>query len=84
MSATQERTETVEERVARLEVRLQEGFSRIGEAMSKGVDVDNWERHFARLLKEYEGIEDERAAHHAEVRQAEFAGMPRAEQEVTR
>ena len=43
MSATRERTETLDERVARLEVRLREGFSRIGEAMSKGVAPEHWE-----------------------------------------
>ncbi len=58
MSATQERTETLEERVARLEVRLQEGFSRIGEAMSKGVAPEHWEVKWVELLREYENIED--------------------------
>ena len=81
MSATQERTETLEERVARLEVRLQEGFTRIGEAMSKGVAPEHWETKWVELLREYENIEDELDAHHAEVRQqAELAGMPRREQ----
>lgn len=84
MSATQERTETVEECVARLELRLADGFQRIGEAMSHGVDVDNWERHFANLLKEYEGLEDilreERGR--AQLEQAAMAGMPVVEREV--
>ena len=81
MSATQERTETVDERVARLEVRLREGFSRIGEAMSKGVAPEHWETKWVELLREYEAISDELDAHHAEVRQqAELAGMPRREQ----
>ena len=62
MSATQERTETIEERVARLELRLQDGFIRIGEMMSKGVAVENWERHWVELLREYEALEDELAA----------------------
>ena len=80
MSATQERTETLEERVARLEVRLQEGFARIGEAMSKGVAPEHWETKWVELLREYEALEDELDAHHAEVRQqAELAGMPRRE-----
>ena len=80
MSAKQERTETVEERVARLELRLADGFQRIGEAMSHGVDVDNWERHFVNLVREYEGISDEIAAHHAEtvaLEQATMAGIRR-------
>jgi len=80
MSATRERTETLDERVARLEVRLQEGFARIGEAMSKGVAPEHWETKWVELLREYEAISDELAAHHAEVRQqAELAGMPRRE-----
>ena len=80
MSATWERAETLDERVARLEVRLQEGFSRIGEAMNKGVAPEHWETKWVELLREYENIEDELDAHHAEVRQqAELAGMPRRE-----
>ena len=80
MSATRERTETLDERVARLEVRLREGFSRIGEAMNKGVAPEHWETKWVELLREYEAISDELAAHHAEVRQqVELAGMPRRE-----
>jgi len=55
-------TETIEDRVARLELRLLDGFSRIGEAMSHGIEVDNWERHWIELLREYESLEDELAA----------------------
>jgi len=78
MRATQGRTETLDERVARLEVRLQEGFARIGEAMNKGVAPEHWETKWVELLREYEALEDELDAHHAEVRQqAELAGMPR-------
>ena len=54
--------ETIEDRVARLELRLQDGFSRIGEAMSHGIEVDNWERHWIELLREYESLQDELAA----------------------
>ena len=73
-------TDTTADRIARLELRLEDGFQRIGEAMSHGVDVDNWERHWIELLREYESLEDELDAHHAEVRQqAEMAGMPRKE-----
>jgi hypothetical protein len=54
--------ETIEDRVARLELRLQDGFSRIGEAMSHGIEVDNWECHWIELLREYESLEDELAA----------------------
>lgn len=72
--------DTPEERVRRLERRLQNGFAKIGEAMNRSVEVDNWERHWIELLREYEAISDELAAHHAEARQqAELAGMPRRE-----
>ena len=79
MSATQERTETTQDQVARLEARLQDGFTRIGEAMSKGVAVENWEAFWVQLLREYETLSDELAAHHAETVQAELPAMPRAE-----
>ena len=73
-------SETRDERVAKLEARLQDGFSKIGAALASGVNVDNWERHFEKLLREYESLNDEVAAHHAEVRQqVELAGMPRRE-----
>lgn len=76
--------DTRDERSARLEARLQDGYTKIGKAMAAGVDVDNWEAAWVDILREYETLNDEIEAHHAEVRQAEFAGMPRAEQEVTR
>ena len=81
MSATRERTEALDERVARLEVRLQEGFTRIGEAMNKGVAPEHWETKWVELLREYEASSDEIAAHHAEtaMQQVEMAGMPRRE-----
>lgn len=80
MSATRERTETLEERVARLEGRLEAGFQKIGEAMSKGVAPEHWETKWVELLREYEALEDELDADPAEVRQqAELAGMPRRE-----
>lgn len=53
--------ETIDDRVTRLELRLQDGFARIGEAMSHGIEVDNWERHWIELLREYEQLEDELA-----------------------
>lgn len=83
MSATQERTETLEERVERLTVRVDAGFQKIGEAMSKGVAPEHWETKWIELLGEYEAISDELDAHHAEVlQQAELAGMPVVEREV--
>jgi len=72
---------TAEQRQAELEVRLTNGYTRIGEAMQRGHDTGNWERVWVELLREYEAISDELAAHHAEVRQqVELAGMPRREQ----
>ena len=62
MSATQERAETIEERVARLTVRLEDGFTKIGEAMSHGIEIDHWEEKWVELLREYEALEDELAA----------------------
>ena len=62
--------ETLEERTARLEKRLQDGFAKIGEALSHGSEVDNWEAHFATLLAEYVALEDVIAAHHAETVQS--------------
>jgi len=48
--------------------------------MNKGVAPEHWETKWVELLREYEAISDELAAHHAEVRQqAELAGMPRRE-----
>lgn len=54
-------TDTIEDRLAKLELRLQDGFSRIGEAMNHGIDVDNWERHWIDLLRQYESLNDELA-----------------------
>ncbi len=54
--------ETIDDRVTRLELRLQDGFTRIGEAMNHGIEVDNWERHWIELLREYESLSDELAA----------------------
>jgi hypothetical protein len=54
--------ETIEDRVAKLELRLQDGFSRIGKAMNHGIEVENWERHWIELLREYESLNDDLAA----------------------
>ncbi len=53
--------ETVEDRIAKLELRLQDGFARIGEAMNHGIEVENWERHWIELLREYESLNDDAA-----------------------
>lgn len=72
--------DTRDERSARLEARLQDGYTKIGKALSQGVPVAHWEDAWVKLLNEYEKIEDEKAAHHAEVRQqGELSGMPRKE-----
>lgn len=60
-----------------LQRRLQDGWAKIGEAMEHGIEVDNWERHFADLLKQYEVLSDELDA--AKPEQVGMAGMPRAE-----
>ena len=52
-------SETVEDRIARLEIRLQDGFVRIGEAMKHGIEVDNWEQLWFELLREYEQLNDQ-------------------------
>lgn len=54
--------ESVEDRLAKLELRLQDGFTRIGEAMNHGIDVNNWEHHWIELLREYEELNDGLAA----------------------
>lgn len=76
--------ESKEDRIARLEARLQDGFTKIGDAMSRGVEVDNWERHWIELLREYETLEDEIAAHHAETvpAQGRLLDAPVAREEV--
>ena len=53
--------ETTEDRLAKLELRLQDGFARIGEAMSHNIEVENWERQWVDLLREYESINDDYA-----------------------
>lgn len=66
-----------DERIARLEARLQDGYTRIGEATAQGLDVPNWEAKWCELLGEYVALEDEKAAHRLE--QAGLPAMPRAE-----
>lgn len=52
-------SDTRDERVARLEMRLADGFQKIGEAMSKGVAPEHWERYWVERLREYERLSDE-------------------------
>lgn len=76
-------TETLEERAGRLEERLRNGFDRIGEMMANHINVTNWEEAWVNLLREYEQINDEIAAHHAAPQpapvQVALMAMPRAE-----
>ncbi len=51
-----------QERLRELEDRLEAGFARIGEAMSDGLDVQNWEALWVTLLREYEQLSDELAS----------------------
>lgn len=62
---------TLQERIAALETRLQDGFVRIGAAMESGQEVDHWERVWIGLLREYEALSDELAA--AKPEQAEMS-----------
>lgn len=55
-------SETIDDQLARLELRLQDGFARIGEAMNHGIEVHSWERHWIELLREYESLNDELVA----------------------
>ena len=66
-----------QERIETLERRLQDGFTRIGEAMQQGIEVDNWQTHWETLLAEYVALNDELAV--APLEQAEMAGLPRRE-----
>lgn len=51
--------ESIDARIVRLELRLHDGFARIGEAMDHGIEVDNWEDAWIKLLREYESLQDE-------------------------
>lgn len=62
---------TLQERIATLETRLQDGFERIGAAMESGQEIDHWERVWIGLLREYEVLSDELAA--AKPEQAELS-----------
>ena len=62
-----------DERIAELTKRLTKGFDAIGEATAKGTQVTNWETEWCKLLRQYETLEDENAAHHAEAAQVAMA-----------
>ena len=52
-------TSVMDARVAKLELLMQEGFTRLGEARSHRIEVDYWERHRIELVREYEALEVE-------------------------
>jgi hypothetical protein len=66
-----------QERIETLEKRLQDGFTRIGEAMNNGIEVSNWNDHWETLLAEYVALNDELAA--APLEQVAMPGLPRRE-----
>lgn len=53
---------TKQDEIDALEARLHDGFTKIGEARNQGSAVENWERHWVELLREYERLSDELAA----------------------
>lgn len=57
-------------RIEALEARLQDGFTKIGDAMDHDIEVQNWERTWIDLLRQYEELSDELAA--AQPEQAEM------------
>jgi hypothetical protein len=68
----------LQERIAALEVRLRNGYDKIGEAMKQGIPVQGWEQAWLGVLAEYERLCDELAAMKPE--QAVMPGLPRPEQ----
>jgi hypothetical protein len=54
--------ESLMERIAALEVRLRNGYDKIGEAMLNGIPVQGWEKAWLGVLAEYERLCDELAA----------------------
>lgn len=55
-ASASERVTSLEARRESLELRLDDGFSRIDEAALAGVDVTEWESFWTRLLREYEDV----------------------------
>lgn len=52
-------TDRIEERVAILRARLEDGYHRIGAAQIAGEDVERWETFWIQLLRQYEDLCDE-------------------------
>ena len=55
--------------------RLSKGYDLIGAKLAQGIVVEDWDRHWIELLREYERLEDEKAAHRAEARPVVQQGM---------
>jgi hypothetical protein len=72
--------EPVMERIAALELRLRNGYDKIGEAMLNGIPVQGWENAWLGVLAEYEQACDELAALKPE--QTAMLGLPRPERAV--
>jgi hypothetical protein len=52
----------LQERIAALELRLRNGYDKIGEAMKQGIPVQGWENAWMGVLADYERLCDELAA----------------------
>lgn len=49
---------TLREELQVIETRLEEGYRMIDEALVNGKDVSRWERHWLKLLSDYERLYD--------------------------
>ena len=52
----------LDERIEVLAGRLRDGYVKIGEALAEGLVVEDWHAHWIELLRQYEALNDERAA----------------------
>jgi hypothetical protein len=52
----------IEQRERSLYLRLEDGYSRIEQALAEGKNVARWEDLWLMLLKEYEDVSDSRSA----------------------
>lgn len=58
LTLDQQERRMLEQRAASLQLRLEDGYSRIERALADGQDVTRWEELWQRLLEEYELISD--------------------------
>ncbi|MCO5175555.1 MAG: hypothetical protein M9890_01070 [Thermomicrobiales bacterium] len=49
---------SLREELQMIETRLEEGYRMIDEALVSGKDVSHWERHWLKLLSDYERLYD--------------------------